>query len=180
MGRIYESRVLGVFAPKDVGAYKKAIEDEKKRLEGGGRLRREDVIRLIRENYGDDPTNPRKQSAKDLRLAVADAMDLSEEELDGLQFFTAVDSPLDEYFGVDAWMEVEMPTGERVMVTLDATLNKEKIATGHKADVLIGEMAQAENDEDLYLEQIDDYAQQIARLLQERIDAQKRRARRVS
>lgn len=182
IGKVYEGRVAGTFSPNDARAYRDAIEKEKARLAAGeGRFTREDGFRLVREHYGGDPTEPQKEIARDLRLEVIDVLELSEDESERLKFYTAVDTPLDEYHGVDAWIEYETPEGERVIVTLDITLNPEKLANGGKADVLIGHISSPQLNESEYLDEINEYAQKIVHVIRNRIAlTPKSRMRRAS
>jgi len=108
--------------------------------------------------------DPSPVIAKDLRIAVSDALGLSAEEEKYLRFYTTVGTPADYKLGVDAFVEWEDPeTGRIRRVTIDVTLNKRKIdERSMKADVVIGELPDAVQEEDDYLESIDSYGHQIA------------------
>lgn len=182
LGHAYEKRVLGTFFTKSEKAYKDAIAIEAQRLKSETeRFRREDGFRIVREFYGGDPKNPAQQIARDIRLAVAEQLELEDDaDIDRLLYYTAVGTPLDEYHGIDAWIEYKDSEGQVAMATLDVTLNKEKMAFGHKADVLIGEIPDAQKDEDGYLEIIDSCAEQIANSIQRQLEGAKRQQRRAS
>lgn len=110
-----------------------------------------------------DPTDPKKGFARDLRLAVSDALGLVGDDIDGLRFFTAIGTTLDKFEGVDAFFEVVDPTsGKRYRITMDATMNKEKEESGHKADIIIGEVKDPEENEAEYLESVENYGKRIA------------------
>ena len=66
--------------------------------------------------------------ANDLHYKVAEALQL--EDLSELKFYTALDSPLDLYFGVDAFFEYH-----DAILTVDLTQNPHKLS--HKADIIV-------------------------------------------
>lgn len=161
-GRIYESRFLG---DAEVGDdFAKELE----KLPRGERRRfrnDEDVFRLFKEHYKGDPTDPKGIHAKELRGALIDAMDLGEDDFDNLEFYTALGIPvIDHMMGVDGFFEFEdQKSGQRRRVTIDVTMKRSKDSP--KADVVIGELPDANQESDDYIRAIDDYAGQIARRL---------------
>ena len=66
--------------------------------------------------------------ANDLHYKVAEALKL--EDINELKFFTALNSPLDQHFGIDAFFQL----GTKVF-TVDFTTNPHKVS--HKADIII-------------------------------------------
>ena len=56
--------------------------------------------------------------ARDLRLEVSECLDVNP---DSVRFFNAIDTPLDKFHGVDAWIEVIDKKGRSIRITLDAT-----------------------------------------------------------
>jgi hypothetical protein len=57
---------------------------------------------------------------------------------------------------------------------MDVTKRADKIEEGHKADVVFGELPDADSDE--YLEEIDKIADRLARTIRENIDRRRYRA----
>lgn len=165
-GRTYESRFMGkaIVDPR-------FIKELAKLPHGRGRRFRndEDVFRLYQKYYLGDPTNPAGIHAKELKLAVGDALGLSEDELDHLKFYSTLKTPIDAMMGVDGFLAYqESQKKPDHFVTLDATLRREKVKKGGKADVIIGELPDAVQEEDAYFEAIEKYARQIALMLQSR------------
>ena len=160
-GRIYESRFLG---KAEVDA---SFAEELEKLPRGERRRfrsDEDVFRLFKEHYKGDPTDPKGVHAKELRGALIDAMDLGEDDFDNLEFYTALGIPvIDHMMGVDGFFEFKDKDGNLRRVTIDVTMKRSKDSP--KADVVIGELPDAQQESDDYLQAIDDYAGQIARRL---------------
>lgn len=125
-----------------------------------------------------DPTNPNKDFARELRLAVAEKLGLkTDEEMNQLGFFTAVKGPMDYQFGFDGYLAFSYVDKQgwtrRCMVSLDATRNPQKDEPP-RADILVaGDVPDPSDDdfkEDNYLKKIDEYAAQVARLFQEKME----------
>jgi hypothetical protein len=163
-GRIYEARFLG----KPTVDPQFLLELDK--LPRGTRTRfrsDDDVYELYKKYFLDDPTNPPKEHAQNLRIAVIDALGLQPEEYDRVTLYSTVDNNvIDHGFGTDAFIEFKDPkTGKVRRVTIDLSLReKEQL----KADVLIGEMPDAVQEEDAYLEAIEEAGHKIAMRLQPR------------
>lgn len=140
---------------------------------GNGRFIESDEMRdLIKEHYLDDPTNPRKEFAQDVRFEIADQLEFgTDEEMDSLKFYTAVESLYDTLSGVDAWVEVDLGEGRVAEVRLDATLNPNKNSQNAKADIVIRKVPRSSHGEDEYLKIVEGYGKKIASLLQKRMDA---------
>ncbi len=138
-------------------------------------LKFQDALTVVREFQPWDPTNPQKELARELRLAVADALGVPENQLDRVRFYTAVGSLLDRIHGVDAIIEVTDDRGETSAVTLDLSLRAEKSQSDYraKADVVIGNLPDPQEEEDAYLEAVDT----SARALADNIRAQQARRR---
>ncbi len=161
-GRMYESRFLGAAEVDE--EFSRALE----KLPRGDRRRfkdDEEVYRLFREHYKGDPTDPEGVHAKELRGALIDALDLSEEDFDKLKFYTALGVPvIDHMMGVDGFFEYTDPkSGQLRRVTIDVTMQHAK--EGPKADIVIGELPDAVQEAKEYVRAIDDYAAKIARIL---------------
>lgn len=147
--------------------------------EKGGYLAYNRAQELIKQFYPEDPTNPSKEFARDLRLAICEALELEGEDADAVKFYTAVGTALDLYHGVDAWVEIDLDDPSRgtlhAEATLDVTKRAEKLEEGHKADVIIGDVAAP--DQKTYLPQVERYAEEVTELLFTRLqDAAQRKA----
>ena len=89
-----------------------------------------DAMALAREFQPWDPTDPENRAGSDLHANVALALGL--DDWFELSLYTAVNSPLDLFHGVDGWFEFN---GR--IVTLDLTRNPTK--TSSNADIIIQE-----------------------------------------
>lgn len=126
------------------------------------------AVELAQKFQPGDPTNPKKDYLRELLFAVQEKLDIDpDDEPDSVRAYTAVGTPLDKFHGVDAFISKK---GERkdILVTLDATLRPEKINEGWKADLMVGDLPSAEEDEDAYLQAIDDMAEKIAAKIREK------------
>lgn len=109
-----------------------------------------------------DPANPKKDYFRELRIAVQEKLGVDvDKEPESVRAYTAVGTPLDKYHGVDAFMTFT-EDGREYTVTMDATLRKDKLDDGYKADVMVTDVPSPEDDEDAYLEAIDAIAEKIA------------------
>src|SRR3989338_1180984 len=67
------------------------------------------AIELVKKYQPFDPTNPQKPFLKDLKLEMAEVLGLeSDEDMDRIKIYTAVNSILDIDFGIDAF-RADMP-----------------------------------------------------------------------
>ncbi len=141
--------------------------------QGAGRFVESNEMRdLIKLHYKEKPTEPRKEFAKDVRFEIADQLGIgTDEEMDRLRFYTAVDSLYDIMSGVDAWIEMDMGDLGVAEVRLDATLNPAKNTRNAKADVVVRKVPRSSHGEDAYLNVVERYGEQIAKLLKKRMDA---------
>jgi hypothetical protein len=112
-----------------------------------------------------DAENPGTDFLRELRLAVMEQLGVRPDAKDErVGIFTALGTPLDFKHGVDAFL-VLTSKGRRELVTLDATLNKEKANELTKADIVIGEIPSVEEDEDAYLEAVEGIAAKVSKKL---------------
>ena len=115
------------------------------------------------ERRAQDPANPEKRFANDLRVQIADKLGLATfEELERLKYYTAIGSPLDFFHGVDAFvvLEGEHSSDPKKIVTFDFTLRTEAGAKENaKANVIIRNL---DPDSQKALQQIDEIAGQAA------------------
>jgi len=104
-----------------------------------------------------DPANPRAPLLRDIKEALIEQMDLTDEQADQLKLYTAVDTPLDYLHGTDAFVEYR---GK--IVSIDIT--KKASSAGKKADVVItGELPSPDDPttENEYLKRVDDIAASV-------------------
>ncbi len=148
--------------------YLEALQRAKK---PDGHITYRDAVTLVKKFQPWDPTNPSKDFFRELVLALQDKLDIDTgKNPDAVGAYTALKTPLDVLHGVDAFLTVRQGGSESI-VTLDATLNKEKQASGHKADFIIGDdFPDANEDEDGYLDAIEKLAGRIASRVKESSD----------
>ncbi|MBI5793623.1 hypothetical protein HZA87_00855 [Candidatus Uhrbacteria bacterium] len=164
-GRFNERDVLGEFRSNAAGL--RALQDEAGER---GYIARGRAIDLIRQHTQEDPTNPRKPFAKELRLAVIDELGLEEDDdLDRIRFYSAVGTPLDVFHGVDGWIEFVPEKGSIQMITLDVMLDPGKVS--HKADVIVQQFPDPVEDEVAFLEAVEGYASEVADRLRPSVEA---------
>jgi phosphoribosyl 1,2-cyclic phosphodiesterase len=66
--------------------------------------------------------------------------------------------PLDHVHGVDAFIEFTDKNGNTYRVTLDETVRQQKLDEGHKADIVFAPLPDAVKEQDQYLAEIDQLA----------------------
>ncbi len=97
---------------------------------GEGYFTEERSYDWVKKNQPWNPSDPSNKMANDLHYLVGEKLGL--EDFNDLKLYSALGSPLDLYFGVDAFFEY----GD-AKITLDITANPHK--TEHKADYIIHE-----------------------------------------
>jgi hypothetical protein len=170
-GRQHEYALFGEVNVKDP-AY---LADLAKVIKPDGYVNFKDAVELVKKHQPYDPANPKKDFYRELLIAVQDKLGVDpDKQPDAIRVYTAVGTPLDHKHGTDAFITLS-EHGRETLVTLDASLRPEKIQEGWKADVMIGEVPDAEND-DAYLDAIDGFAAQISKKLLTKTDEGKRAA----
>ncbi len=163
-GTLNERDMLGEFkaSPQAIARLREIASDR-------GYVSYNKAMDFARQFSEKDPTDPEKPFANQLRSALIEELDLeTDEEMDRLKFYSAVGTPLDVFHGVDAWIEYVSPSGARVVVTIDVTLNTNK--SSHKADVIVQEIPNMMEDKDKFLDEIyDKYAPMVAEYLREAV-----------
>lgn len=170
-GRTFESRLFGSaqMDPQfqlDLEALEK---DERGRFKSVGQ-----VYEAFKRNYLGAGTSDRGETSlsTDLRQEVEDALGF-EDVNDELKFYSAVGTVIDHKLGVDAFFELkDSESGAFARVTLDATLNKQKQQEGWKADVIVGELPDAGQEQDEYFSEIGSIGKRISGMLKERLKEQ--------
>lgn len=160
-GREFEADILGeveIRDPKFAEEVRKLVKDQKKPY-----IPYRQSLELAKKHQPADPTNPQKDFLRELRLAVAEKFGLgSDKELEQVGAYTAVGTPLDILHGVDGFISLKEPGKKEKIVTLDASLKKEKLEEGAKADVMVGDLPSPDENEAGYLARIDEIAREIA------------------
>ncbi len=159
-GKIYETDFLGEvkLPPEFFTAEKKIIRDWR-----GWYKNDDDIFELIKKFYPDDPSNPSRELGRELRIEIIDALGLLPDEYDRVKFFTTVGVPqIDKKLGVDAFLEFDDPKQGTKRVTIDITKNPQKVAEGHKADVIVGELPDPKFEDEAYTQAVQELARKIA------------------
>jgi len=184
-GRTFESRLFGTASlnPQFLLDLDKIPKNHKGRFDDRRPEIERQVFDAFKRNYlgaqGGAGTNERGETSlsTDLRVAVEDALGFDDEN-ERLKFYTAVNTPIDHDFGTDAFFELTDPeSGVTARVKLDATLAKKD---NPKADVIIGELPDAVQEEDEYTAKMDDIGAEIASMLQRRLNEEKDRRPRAA
>jgi hypothetical protein len=155
-GREHE---YSLFDQVDVNAPEFVAQLKKYAADSGNRINRRDAIQLAKDFQPGDPEQPTKQFFNDLRIEIMDKLDDADIDAE-VKAYTAVNTPLDIAYGTDAFITIEVDGREHV-VTLDATINPEKLSRGHKADILVGNIPEPNEGpqaEEQYLETVEQIA----------------------
>jgi len=127
---------------------------------------KEKIMDIVKNYQPFDPTNPidpRKPTQtflKDLRLSIIEKLELDLEEKK-VKVYTSVNTPLD-VIGIDSFIVLEDDRPR--VVTLDATLRREKLEKLQKADIVFSELPDPEINEEEYLQEVDKIADRIVRM----------------
>ena len=174
-GRTFEFQMLGQIDVDDK-RYKELLA----RLSGSsqpGYLGRSQSIELAKECQPGDPENPNKSFLNDLLIEVQDQFEVAGIEAT-VRAYTAVGTPLDHLHGVDAFITVTVD-GREFVCTLDITLNPDKQASGHKADLIVGEVADPNVNnlqQNKYLEQVEEIGRKIVTMLLKKVTTKQSQA----
>jgi hypothetical protein len=168
-GRIYEAETFGsgISSTKWLSRARELGMNEK------GYLPRAEALRLARETQECDPTNPRTQFEKDLRLEIIDRLSekglLDEGQEDDVKIYETVGTPLDVFHGVDAFVEVKTKDGRYYIVTMDETMRPDKLKDGAKADIVLPPPPDAIHEENEYLKAVETVAEAAIEKIEERL-----------
>jgi len=168
---------------KDDPAYQKELtmSQEKAKARGyqpkqANSLPFREAVEITKKFQPGDPTNPKKDFAREIRLALAEKLGLeSDEEMNRLKFYTSVGGPLDLH-GIDGFFTFSYVDKEgrqkECGVSFDITRNPNK-DEAVKADFLIGGDIPDPSDDGFkeadYLKKIDEYAEKSSSIFQEKI-----------
>ena len=127
---------------------------------GERRIPFNELAELIENFQADDPINPSKEFSRDLRLEVAEKLGYEGEDIDRVKIFGALKTPLDIQ-GADGFISIQILGKKIKRVTLDGTLNQEKLSSGGRADVVFGGEDLPAPVDPKYLKAVDDIANQV-------------------
>ncbi|KKT27812.1 MAG: hypothetical protein A3G02_02450 [Candidatus Yanofskybacteria bacterium RIFCSPLOWO2_12_FULL_44_13b] len=85
---------------------------------------------IIKKHQPSSPTNPQREFAHHVRSRVCILLGVDQKIV---RFYTAVDSPLDQFHQVDGWFEIKF-RGVNILVTVDLTSRPEKDKT--RSDII--------------------------------------------
>lgn len=150
-GKLIESELLG--------ETKKEINHFAELHETPTYMKYKSSVEFAKTHQRADPLNPKRFFPKSLREGLKSDSQLGITNEEQIAFYTAVNSPLDLYHGVDAFFEYK--NGERaIVVTLDVTTNPNK--DSYKADVILAIPSEGlDPNDDMYRDLIEHYVMQI-------------------
>lgn len=122
------------------------------------------ALDVARRFQTDDPLNPQKELARDLRLEVADMLDLTDEaDLERIRFYSSADTPLDWYHGTDCFMEYADKNGKTHLFRFDLTENPQKTdeVFNKKGAMIVSDLPDPQEETDAYLGKIHSIAEQV-------------------
>jgi len=165
MGKIHEHFLFGdVTTGKNRMRYEEALKQamiENKMAKNPSDIPFNALLNLVRNVQVGDPYNPSKLVMRDLRESVVKKLGLNQKTARSLGLYSAIGTPLDSK-GVDVFIQWKTENGQIKIATIDATINPRKIEEKNiKADVLVGEIPDPEENLKLYQAFIDRIADQI-------------------
>jgi len=174
-GRALELSLLGdadVRNPR----YDQAVRD-RVRIGEGGRpyMTYRDAMELAMQFQPGDPTNPARDFLREVRLAIIEELKIPAGGEDRIKAYTAVGTPLDQLHGVDGFFVITKE-GVQVPVTIDVTLREK----GPRADLFVGTLPDSREDEERYLQIIEEIAVFIVSKFHERYRLARERGERGS
>lgn len=89
----------------------------------------------VKSHQRGDPFNPKRFFPKSLLEGLRTSSFFDSLNIEQIAFYTAVDSVLDKFHGVDAFFEYKIKEGGTLRVTIDVTTNPNK--DKHRADVIL-------------------------------------------
>jgi hypothetical protein len=150
-GKIVESELLGE-TKKEIVIFDQLHETETY-------MKYKEAVNFAKSHQRGDPFNPKRFFPKSLRDALKEQESLHVTDEDQIGFYTAVNSPLDRYHGVDAFVEYKQE-GKSIIITIDVTMNSSK--DSYKADVILAIPSGGLDPKDEgYQQYIDHYVDQI-------------------
>lgn len=127
----------------------------------------DDALMMVKAGQPwEDPTNPPKDFLRELRIEVADALGIGQDEeaLERLRIYTAVGSPLDILHKIDFFIEYEQKDGSISRVKCDLT--EDPARKKNMGDILVidaNAIGDPVNDDKRYLDALQGLAKNIAR-----------------
>lgn len=116
-------------------------------------------VEFVKTHQRADPFNPKRFFPKSLRDGLKEDTSLGITSEEQLGFYTALNSAMDQYHGVDAFFEYKREN-KTILVTIDVTTNPSK--DRHKADVILAIPSEGLDPSDSdYNEIVSGYIEQI-------------------
>jgi len=128
------------------------------------------AMEIVKKMQPFDPSDPEPLFANDLHATITEGLKL--DDYDRLKFFTALNSHLDFFHGVDAFFELTLEDGKKIVITLDITQNVSSKDTC-KADVLIlmpDQGLDPQDDRKMYTDKIKQTAEEIVAIIKSKAD----------
>lgn len=175
-GREFETDLFGRF--NATPGYQKELQKLVSRYGSMERIPFAEGVRLVLETSADDPNDPKNDFLRDLRIEIADQLELPDEKV---LAYTTQGTPVD-FKGGDAIIIVSA-NGREEVVTLDSTLNPKKLSGEQQGgDVVIGDVvpdpknpmtkeqfaAQGKDVEKEYLSAVEGVALRVIKIINER------------
>lgn len=150
-GKILESELLGE-TKRDIAIFQEMHETPTY-------MKYRESIDFVKKHQRANPLDPKRFFPKSLRNGLKEDSSLNVTTEDQLAYYTALNSPLDQYHGVDAFFEYKNE-GKTIIVTFNVTANSNK--DRYKADVILSIPSDGLDPSDpKYSQAISDYVEQI-------------------
>lgn len=133
-------------------------------------LNMSDSIELVKKTQEDNPMNPKKEFARDLRLEAAELLELeSDDDLNRVRVYGAVETPLDIKHGTDGFIEYDDDRGKTHIYRFDLTANpvKSEDKFNKNGSLIIGEIPDPQHETKQYLEKVAEVAKEIVEQFKE-------------
>ena len=116
-------------------------------------------IEFIKKFYAQDPHNPQKPVAQALFQTLFKKLNLKDAK--ELSFYSAIDTPLDTFHGIDGFFECE-----NVQITIDLTANpkKEDSEDNVNVDIVLHELPDPSKEPSDFKKELDDYTNDMVKM----------------
>lgn len=162
-GKILEHDYFGQSVSPSADVLKFLHEFGKSTPDGKAYLPFNKSIELIKKFYTQDPHNPSKPVAKDLFQALLKKLKI--ENPQQLSFYSAIDTPLDTFHGIDGFFEC----GDiRLAIDLTANPRKEDEEDNPSVDFILHRLSDKKDDEYLYNEGLEEAVNALIKIFKEK------------
>lgn len=133
-------------------------KEERKKLFSEG-------VKMVESLPAENPTHPQKPLLRDLRLGVANLLELQGEDIDLVKIYSSIGTPIDRLFGADVFIRLDDVAGKHgIYATFDYTTGRKKLKESG-ADVLIANLPDPDLAEAEYLKAVDGVAYDAVRII---------------